>query len=207
MSFLAVIFLYAPPDFANEQINHGQMADIQEYSNLKEYSDIVIKKADKGSAVVVWGLDEYRKEAYRQLKDDDVYEKFLDNPINKVVALIDEKLHNYAREGKITQANLKYLKGENLNLGRFYLLPKIHKSLVDVPGRPVVSNCGTPTERISEFVDYHINPIVKVLPTVLSDTSDFLRRLDELGHIPEGAIFGTIDLVGLYPHTSQRRLG
>ncbi|CAB4029156.1 Hypothetical predicted protein [Paramuricea clavata] len=70
-------------------------------TNLKEYSDIVIKKADKGSAVVVWGLDEYRKEAHRQLKDDDVYENFLDNPVNKVVAPIDEKLHNYAREGKL----------------------------------------------------------------------------------------------------------
>ena len=44
------------------------------------------------------------------------------------------------------------------------MLPKIHKSLVEVPGRPVVSISGTPTERISEFVDYHINPIVKVLP-------------------------------------------
>ena len=35
-------------------------------------------------------------------------------------------------------------------------------------------------ERISEFVDYHMNPIVKVLATVLSDTSDFLRGLDSL---------------------------
>ena len=38
------------------------------------------------------------------------------------------------------------------------------------------------------------------MPTVLRDTSDFLRRLEELGHIPEVAIFGTIDVVGLYPH-------
>ena len=51
--------------------------------NLKESSDIVIKKADKGSAVVVWGLEEYRKEAYRHLKDEKVYEKVLDNPLNK----------------------------------------------------------------------------------------------------------------------------
>ena len=134
------------------------------------------------------------------MKDEKVYEKVLDNPLNKTIALIDGKLQNYAREGKITQANLKYLKGESLNLEKFYLLPKIHKSLVEVPGRPVVSNCGTPTERISEFVDYHINPIVKVLPTVLRDTSDFLRRWEGLGHIPEIAIFGTIDVVGLYPH-------
>ena len=71
---------------------------------------------------------------------------------------------------------------------------------MNVPGRPVVSNCGTPTERISEFVDYHINPIVKCLPSVLVDTSDFLRRLENVGYIPETAIFGTIDVVGLYPH-------
>ena len=45
-------------------------------------------------------------------------------------------------------------------------------------------------------MDYHINPIVKVLPTVLRDTSDFLRRLEGLDHIPEIAIFGTIDVVG-----------
>ena len=66
------------------------------------------------------------------------------------------------------------------------------------PGRPVISNCGTPTEKIFEFVDYHINLILKSLPTVLSDNSDF--RLENLGHIPETGIFGTIDVVGLYPH-------
>ena len=77
--------------------------------NLKEPSDI--KKANKGSAVVVWGLEEYRKVAYRHLKDENVYEKVLDNPLNKTIALIDGKLQNYAREGKITQANLKYLDG------------------------------------------------------------------------------------------------
>jgi hypothetical protein len=94
--------------------------------NLKEYSDIVIKKADKGSAViVVWGLEEYRKEAYRQLKYDDVYEKVMDNPINKVVALIDGKLQNYAREGKITQANLKDFKRESLNLSQLHMVSKL----------------------------------------------------------------------------------
>ena len=63
-----------------------------------------------------------------------------------------------------------------------------------------MSNWGTPAERISEFVDYHINPIVKVLRTVLRDTLDFLRTLEELGLIPEIAMFGTIDVVGLYPN-------
>ena len=49
-------------------------------------------------------------------------------------------------------------------------------------------------------MDHHINPIVKILPSVLSDTSDFLRKLENLGNIPETAIFWSIDVVDLYPH-------
>ncbi|CAB4036908.1 Hypothetical predicted protein, partial [Paramuricea clavata] len=88
----------------------------------------------------------------------------------------------------------------NNKLGRFYLLPKIHKRLVDVPGRPVISNCGTPTEGLSELVDHYLQPIVKSLPNVIRDTTDFLKRLQDLGDIPEGAILCTMDVVGLYPH-------
>ena len=41
------------------------------------------------------------------------------------------------------------------------LLPKIHKRLSDVPGRPVISNCGMPTEKVSEFLDYQLKPVMQ----------------------------------------------
>ena len=47
------------------------------------------------------------------------------------------------------------------NLGKLYLLPKIHKGLCKVPGRRVISNCGTPNEKVSEFLDHHLRPIIK----------------------------------------------
>ena len=43
--------------------------------------------------------------------------------------------------------------------GRFYILPKIHKQ--GNPGRPIVSSNSHPTERISQFVDYHLKPLVQ----------------------------------------------
>ena len=61
----------------------------------------------------------------------------------------------------------------------------------------------TPTERISEHGDYHIYPIVKVLSTVF--ISDFLRKLEELGRLPEVTIFGHVDFLSTY--TSQEGLG
>ena len=30
-----------------------------------------------------------------------------------------------------------------------------------MPGRPVISNCGTPTEKISEYLDHILKPVKK----------------------------------------------
>ena len=49
---------------------------------LKGYRNIVIKEADKGGAVVVWGRSDYCEEAFRQLCDNQVYE--LIDPLEKV---------------------------------------------------------------------------------------------------------------------------
>ena len=77
----------------------------------------------------------------------------------------------------ISGLNRIYLRGKHHSLGRFYLLPKIHKRLENVPGRPVISNCGVATEKISEFVDFHLQPIVAFnknnLLHLIKDTNDF----------------------------------
>ena len=50
---------------------------------------------------------------------------------------------------------------KNTNFGDLYLLYKINKRLSDVPCRPVVSNCGTSTEKVSEFLDHHLKAIIQ----------------------------------------------
>ena len=57
---------------------------------------------------------------------------------------IDGRLQILKNEGIISGENYRYLKGKESKLGRFYLLPKIHKHMENVPGRPVssISNCG-----------------------------------------------------------------
>ena len=47
------------------------------------------------------------------------------------------------------------------NLGKLYLLPKIHKRLSNVRGRPVISNCGAPTEKVSEFRNCHMQTLMR----------------------------------------------
>ena len=51
-----------------------QISEQQVLKSLKNRRDIVIKEADRGGAVVVWGREDYCKEAYGQLNDGEVYE-------------------------------------------------------------------------------------------------------------------------------------
>ena len=93
------------------------------------------------------------------------------------------------------------------------MLPKIHKRLHDVPGRPAISNCGYYTENISSFLDYHLQPLAQQVKSYIKDTNHFLNRLSSIGKLPQGAILCTVDVVGLYPNiphseglTSLRRV-
>ena len=78
-------------------------------------------------------------------------------------------------------------------------MPKIHKQLESVPGRPVISNCGTPTENFFEFLDFHLKPTMQSPKSYIKDTSDFLRKLNELGKLLEKAILVTTDVIDFYP--------
>ena len=109
---------------------------------------------------------------------------------------------NLKRKGLITQKEIKYFTYEfekSANLGKFYLLPKIHKRLSAVPGRPVISNCGTPTEKTSEFVDFHLKPIMQNGWSYVRDSNDFINKIKNLKHIPSNSILVTAEVVGLYP--------
>ena len=88
---------------------------------------------------------------------------------------------------------------DNPRLGRFYLLPKVHKRLYNVPGRPVISNCGYATENISSFLDFHLKPLAQKVKSYIKDTNDFLRRMKNLPQLPENALLCSIDVVSLYP--------
>ena len=101
----------------------------------------------------------------------------------------------------IDQETKDYLTPLHVRTARFYLLPKIHKP--GNPGRLIVSSCGAPTEKISQFVDYHLCPLVENLPSFIKDTTSFITKLQSLNNIPEGTLLVTLDVSSLYtniPH-------
>ena len=84
------------------------------------------------------------------------------------------------------------------NLGKLYLLPEIHKRPSEVPGRTVISNCGAPTEKVSEFLDFHLKSIMEEGASKIKDTTDFQDKI--LIYLRVEAFLVTADVVDLYPN-------
>ena len=89
-----------------------------------------------------------------------------------------------------------YLVSNKIRTAQFCMLPKIHKNKTNPPGRPIVSGNGCPTERISSFVDFFLQPLIKDIPSYIKDSTHFL--LNQLGIIPQGCTLSTLDVASLY---------
>ena len=139
------------------------------------------------------------KEAYKQPEDKEEYEEISNDP-NVLVNTIIKPLEKIRLRGDFSSDTLNYFAVEDPKFARFYLLPKIHKRLHNVPGRPVMSNCGFYTENISSFLDYHLQLLAQKVKYHIKDTNHFLNKMKKLGSLPDGAILCTVDVVGLYPH-------
>ena len=96
--------------------------------NLRGYVDLIVKQADKRSAVVVMDREAYIHEAMGQLNDSEVYMLLDRDPTWDMVKKISEKICESWEKGNIDDKTKYYLTvSEDVKPGRFNLLRKIHK--------------------------------------------------------------------------------
>ena len=69
-------------------------------------------------------------------------------------------------------------------------------------GRPIISGCEGPTERISSFVDYLLQPIAKTQQSYLKDTTDFIN-FTEKTKVEENTVLVSMDVTSLYTNIPQ----
>ena len=186
---------------------------------LRKNKEIVIKKADKGSAIVIQDRADYVEEAMRQLQDPTYYielmaplypataEKF--TKILEELEQIPGNLGGTNTEGicGISDKQLEHLKPlEEVDIRPriFYLLPKIHKSpekwhfpFKIPPGRPIVSDCSSEGYNIAAFIDYFLQPIACSHRAYIKDTNHFISILGDLD-VEEGDLLVTADVDAMY---------
>ena len=77
----------------------------------------------------------------------------------------------------LSQSELKYLTynfKKATNFGKLYFLPKIHKRL---------ANCDTPTEKVSEYLDFLLKLVMQDGWSYIKDTGDFRKKIKRLGKV------------------------
>ena len=77
-----------------------------------------------------------------------------------------------------------------------YIQPNINKE--GNPGRSVISYLNCHMYKISEYVDFHLQPIVKQISSYAKGTTDFLRKLDTIKSVPDSPYLVSLDGKVLY---------
>ena len=137
------------------------------------------------------------EEANRQLDDRDTYKILQVDPTAKHQQKVKEFVNSRGKAQNLSEDTINHLTPQEPRTPTFYMLPKIHKT--NNPGRPIVASFNSPTERISAFIDRHLQPLVTSLDSHIKDTYDFLGKLKNLAMpLPANALMATIDVTSLY---------
>lgn len=180
-------------------------------NQLKQNQDIVIKPADKGSKIVILDRTQYLLEAQRQLNNTLHYQPLSHTLQQETQRKIRELVTKLYEEKYITAKQRNYLFGPDTPRPRkFYLLPKIHKDPETWPvpyqipsGRPIVSDCGSESYAVSEYIDHYLNPLSQRHPSYIKDTYEFINKI-KMMRIPPGSVLFSVDIDSLYTNINTQ---
>ena len=173
-----------------------------EILRLKNNSNIEIKPSDKGKRWVIMSSILYDQEALRQLQNTEFYQSNPEDLVPRVRGFLMRILSHLHERDFISKKELAFLAPPNDFKDRtFFLLPKLHKKIWPVngmpPGRPVVSDCGSLTRNVSNFIDYFFKPICELQDSYLQD-SGHLIALTRTFSVSNSDILFTMDVESLY---------
>ena len=162
---------------------------------LRKWNDI-IKKADKGSTVVIQDRQEYIDTGLEHLSDKNTYSELEEDQTKQVAEEVTQTVRAMYQEGHIDKPTAEYLLPPPMvRTQEMYFLKKIHKN--PPTARPIVSGCDGPTESISAYLDHWLQPLAKSLPFYIQDTKEFIKYIEST-KLPKDCILCTLDVSSLY---------
>jgi hypothetical protein len=190
-------------------LNKDEQTAINELKQLVQNRQIRISAADKGGAVVVQNVKDYLNEASRQLDNDKHYKPVSKDPTQKVAKKTNDILKAFHDDDLIdgNTFNWGILKPHETRPQQFYHLPKVHKTLNNPPGRPIISGVGGPTETLSKIIDHWLRPLVTSLPSYIKDSTHMLQTINKwntkYGPFNDSVKLVTLDVSSLYTNIPQ----
>ena len=170
---------------------------------LSKNKAVVIFRQDKGRGVVIMDRTKYVQKCLSQLETPN-FKKLDADPTHTFEKNVQTALLNIKKA--IGEEQYKKIYPSGSNPGKFYGTGKIHKlseedernstNVDKLPLRPIVSNIGTATYKLSKYLAQLLAPLGKSRYTV-SSTEDFITRIREMRPRPN-RIMISFDVVSLF---------
>ena len=194
-------------------VTQSERAALQELQNNYE---LVIREADKGSAVVLMNTTYYCNAATTLLQSNR-YKKRPDLSKDGAMRKLRSARKQIIDEFRLTllKEEIDFLENFEESLAHLYLNPKIHKSKTiidavtkcrttvlpmeqpaDLPFRPIISGTRCPLKRLAALVHKLLEPFPKKVGSYVKDTWDLLRKLPQT--IQPGSELISLDVKDLY---------
>ena len=116
----------------------------------------------------------WHKGSRKTTRGSDVYEEAPDNH-EPLISTLSRTIEKIRKRRDLKKESIKHFEVQDPKLARFYLLPKIHKQLNNVPGRPVISNSCHYTENISALLDFPLQPLAQTMKLYIKNTNVFFN--------------------------------
>lgn len=175
-----LIHLTTTTHITGARFDNPTMDDKSTLRDLQDDVSIVIRNSDKGGMVVVMDASVYHDEAIRQLSDQNIYMKLLGDPTRTYRGILYNLIKKGTHLGVLSIKEAESLIPECPIIATFHHLPKTHKGLDPLYGRPIVAGISSLNERLRQWLDGQLHPIVSSLPSFLKDTNHLLNAMREV---------------------------
>ena len=167
--------------------------------HLAKRRDIIITTANKGGTVIIMDTENYINEANHELSNKNNCKILQTDPTLQHNKMVNDTPNRSKNENPLSKKIAEGLKGINPKTPKCFIAPKIHKE--NNLGRPVINpiNC-----HISRFVDHHLQPLVKEIPSCIKGINDFVNKGNNF-KVPENLFLVTMDVKASYTNTKQQR--
>ena len=162
--------------------------------SVRENDDIVYMWEDKGPSFVKMTREQYEKAGNKELENAKFYEEVLEDTCKEAKKKNDDIVDSMLMKDEIPLRVAEFLKGGRFQVANYYHLLNTHKIPTTIedpeewltengfPIRGIVSGIGTPTERLSGFVDFFLQPGMKNLDSFLRDGKHTLQVIEKAGN-------------------------
>ena len=134
--------------------------------------------------MVIMDVNDYVREVKCQLNNSKNYKVLANNPTTTNDNLVKQTIDRFIKEQLINENTANWLKNPSPRTLQFYISLKTHKEGKN-PGCPVVISINSHTANISRYVDYHLQPILKHIPSYVKDANKFINKINTVKPIPK----------------------